>query len=266
MEYQDIVYEKKGHVAKVTINRPKVLNAFSGRTCLEMVEAFHDAADDPWIGVLVLAGAGERAFCVGGDLNWEAEATLEEGVIAMGPHTNVYTALSHVPKPTIAAVRGYAIGGGHVLHLVCDMTIASENARFGQNGPRVGSFNPGWGIGLLKELVGIKKAKEIWMLCRQYGAQEALEMGLVNKVVPDDKLEEEVDEWCHEIIALGPTSLHGVKLQFIRETIMHEANFDAGMYGVAHLEQYSTEGAEGRAAFFEKRKPDFWKAREKFKK
>jgi len=267
MQYEDILYEKKGHVAKVTINRPKVLNAFRARTCIEMVEAFRDAADDPLIGVVVLTGTGDRAFCVGGDLNWEAEGVSgAEGVLGLGPHLNIYTALSHIPKPTIAAVRGYAIGGGHVLHLVCDMTIASEKARFGQNGPRVGSLNPGWGVGLLKDIVGVKKAKEIWMLCRQYSAQEALEMGLVNKVVPDDKLEEEIDQWCQEVIALGPMSLQGVKLQFIRETIMHESNFDEGMFGVSLLEQYSTEGAEGRAAFFEKRKPNFWKAREQFEK
>ncbi|MFC1895830.1 enoyl-CoA hydratase-related protein [Thermodesulfobacteriota bacterium] len=266
MEYQDIIYEKKDHVARVTINRPEVLNAFRARTCAEMVEAFRDAADDPWIGVLVLTGTGERAFCVGGDLNWEAEGVSgAEGVMGLGPHINFYTALAHVPKPTIAAVRGYAIGGGHVLHLVCDITIASENARFGQNGPRVGSFNPGWGIGLLKEIVGVKKAKEIWMLCRQYSPQEALEMGLVNKVVPDDKLEVEVDKWCEEILALGPTSLQGVKLQFMRETAIHEANFDQGLYGVTLLEQYSPEATEGRAAFFEKRKPDFWKLRENVK-
>lgn len=267
MDYEDIIYEKKGHVARVTINRPKVLNAFRAKTCIEMVDAFRDAADDPWVGVLVVTGTGDRAFCVGGDLNWEAEGISgAEGVMGLGPHLNIYTALSHVHKPTIAAVRGYAIGGGHVLHLVCDLTIASEKARFGQNGPRVGSFNPGWGIGLLNDIVGVKKAKEIWMLCRQYSAQEALAMGLVNQVVPDEKLEEEVDKWCEEIVALGPTSLQGVKLHFIRETIMHEAGFDEGMFGVSLLEQSSEEAAEGRTAFFEKRKPDFWKPRAKFKK
>jgi len=266
MNYEDIIYEKKGHIAKVTINRPKVLNAFRAKTCAELVDAFRDVADDPWLGVLVITGAGERAFCVGGDLNWEAEGVSgAEGVLGLGTSINIYTALAHVPKPTIAVVRGYAIGGGHVLHLVCDITIASEKARFGQSGPKVGSFNPGWGMGLLKDIVGVKKAKEIWMLCRQYSAQEALEMGLVNKVVPDDKLEEELDRWCEEILALGPTSLQGVKLQFIRETAMHEANFDEGMYGVSLLEQYSTEAAEGRAAFFEKRAPDFWKDRQKYR-
>jgi naphthoate synthase len=182
----------------------------------------------------------------------------------MGDSINLYRALYKMPKPTIAAVRGYAIGGGHALHLVCDLTIASENARFGQVGPRVGSFNPGWGIGMLADIVGVKKAKEVWMLCRQYSAQEALAMGLVNTVVPNDKLEEEVDKWCQEILALSPASLQGVKLEFMRETIKHEAGFDQGMFGVTFLEQ-SADAEEGRAAFFEKKQPDFWKLREQFR-
>lgn len=265
-EFQDIIYEKKEHVAKVTINRPKVLNSFRALTCIEMVEAFRDAADDPWVGVLVLTGTGDRAFCAGGDLNWEAEGISgAEGVTGLGPHLNIYTALNHVAKPTIAAVRGYAIGGGHALHLACDLTIASENARFGQNGPRVGSFNPGWGIGMLTDIVGAKKAKEIWMLCRQYSAQEAMQMGLVNRVVPNDKLEEELDRWCQEIVALSPTSLQGIKLNFVRQQADHEAAFDEGMFGVTLLEQFSPDAQEGRKAFFEKRKPDFWATRKKAK-
>ena len=262
MKFEDIIYEKKNHVAKITINRPKVLNAFRAKTCAEMVTAFRDASNDPLVGVMVITGSGERAFCVGGDLNWEAEGIAgATGIQGMGEAINIYQALHKVIKPTIAMVRGYAIGGGHALHLVCDLTIASETARFGQNGPRVGSFNPGWGIGMLADIVGMKKAKEVWLLCRQYSAQEALTMGLVNAVVPNDKLEEEVDKWCQEILALSPTSLQGVKFEFMRETIKHEAAFDAGMFAVSFLEQ-SRDAEEGRDAFFNKRKPDFWKLRE----
>jgi len=264
MEYTDIIYEKKNHVAKVTINRPKVMNSFRAKTCIEMVDAFRDAADDPQVGVLVITGAGEKAFCAGGDLNWEAQGVSgAEGVMGLGPHLNVYTALNNCYKPTIAMVRGYAIGGGHALHLVCDLTIATEYSRFGQNGPRVGSFNPGWGIGMLSDIVGVKRAKEIWILCRQYSAQEALAWGLINKVVPNDQLEAETDKLCQEILALSPTSLQGVKLHFARQQADHCAAFDEGMFGVNFLESYSTDAAEGRKAFFEKRKPDFWKSREK---
>ncbi len=267
MQFEDIIYEKKDHVAKVIINRPKVLNAFREKTCMEMVAAFRDIAEDPYIGVLVLTGAGERAFCVGGDLNWEGErGEAAEAGLGFGTHVNIYTALAHIAKPTLALVRGYAIGGGHVLHLVCDMTIADESARFGQSGPKVGSFNPGWGIGLLKDIVGTKKAKEMWMLCRQYNAKEALQMGLVNKVVPSEELEREGDKWCEETLSLSPMALQGVKLQFIRESSTHEANFDEGMFGVSLLQMYTGDAAEGRAAFFEKRKADFWKSREQYKK
>lgn len=262
MDFQDILYEKKKRVAKVTINRPARLNAFRARTCYELVEAFRDAADDLSIGVVVLNGAGNRAFSAGGDLNWEAEGLSGvKGALGVPVKIDHYRALSDIPKPTIAAVRGYAIGGGHVLHLVCDITIASENARFGQNGPRVGSFNPGWGIGLLADIIGLKKAKEMWMLCRQYSAAEALAMGLVNKVVPDEELEAEVDKWCDEILALGPLALQGVKLQFMRRTIQHATDYSEGLYAVSMLES-SQEADEGRKAFFEKRKPDFWKLRE----
>lgn len=263
MEFSDIIYEKKNRVAKITINRPNKLNAYRARTCYEMVEAFHDASDDSSIGVVVLTGAGNRAFSVGGDLEWEAEGIGgAKGVMGVPVKIEHYLALARIPKPTIAAIRGYAIGGGQVLHLVCDLSIASDKARFGQAGPRVGSFNPGWGIGLLSDIVGLKKAKEIWMLCRQYSANEALEMGLVNKVVPDEELESEVEKWCNEILALGPTALQGVKLQFIRRIIQHAADFSEGMYAVSLLE-VGPEAEEGRKAFFEKRKADFWKLREK---
>ncbi|MFC2066754.1 enoyl-CoA hydratase-related protein [Chloroflexota bacterium] len=262
MDFEDILYEKKDRVAKVTINRPNRLNAFRARTCYEMVEAFRDAADDISIGVVVLSGTGSRAFSAGGDLNWEAEGLSGvKGVIGIPIKLDHFRALTDIPKPTIAAVRGYAIGGGQVLHLACDITIASENAIFGQNGPRVGSFNPGWGIGLLADVVGLKKAKEIWMLCRQYSAGEALAMGLVNKVVADQELETEVDKWCKEILALGPVALQGVKLQFMRRTIQHAADYTEGLYTVSMLEQ-SAEADEGRKAFFEKRQADFWKTRE----
>lgn len=259
---KDIIYEKKNRVAKVIINRPERLNAYRARTCYELVEAFRDAADDQSIGVVVLTGSGDKAFCVGGDLNWEAEGIAgAKGAIGIPVRIEHYLALAQIPKPTIAAIRGYAIGGGHVLHLVCDLSIASENARFGQAGPRVGSFNPGWGIGLLSDIVGLKKAKEIWMLCRQYSALEALEMGLVNKVVPNEELEAEVDKWCSEILALGPTALQGVKSQFIRQIIQYAGDYFEGMHSVSMLE-LGPEAEEGRKAFFEKRKPDFWKLKE----
>jgi naphthoate synthase len=257
-QYEDIIYEKSGDgIARVTINRPQVRNAFRPLTVSEMIDAFADAREDPDIGVVILTGAGAEAFCSGGDQKVRGDA----GYVGTDkvPRLNVLDLqhlIRYLPKPVIAAVAGYAIGGGHVLHLVCDLTIAAENARFGQTGPRVGSFDAGYGAGLLARTVGQKKAKEIWFLCRQYNAQQALEMGLVNTIVPVDQLQEEAVGWAREILALSPTALRFLK-----------AAFNADSDGLAGIQQlagdatrlfYMTEeGQEGKNAFLEKRKPDF---------
>ncbi len=255
--YQDIVYEKAEGIAKVTINRPEVRNAFRPRTVEEMIHAFADAREDQQIGVVILTGAGTEAFCSGGDQKVRGDAGYvgEDRV----PRLNVLDLqrqIRYLPKPVIAMVAGYAIGGGHVLHLVCDLTIAAENAIFGQTGPRVGSFDAGYGATLLARTVGHKKAREIWYLCRRYTAQEALEMGLVNAVVPLDRLEEETVAWARQILRHSPTALRFLK-----------AAFNADTDGLAGLQQlageatrlfYMTEeGQEGRDAFLEKREPDF---------
>ena len=258
--YEDIIYEKTDDgIARVTINRPHVRNAFRPRTVTEMIDAFADAREDLEIGVVILTGAGHEAFCSGGDQKVRGEAGYvgEDSV----PRLNVLDLqhlIRYLPKPVIAAVAGYAIGGGHVLHLVCDLTIAADNARFGQTGPRVGSFDAGYGAGLLARTVGQKKAKEIWFLCRQYDAQEALAMGLVNTVVPVDRLQDEAIQWSREILANSPTAIRFLK-----------AAFNADSDGLAGIQQlagdatrlfYMTEeGSEGKTAFLEKRKPDFSK-------
>jgi len=259
MEFEDIIYEKKEGVAKITINRPQVLNAFRSKTVEEMAEALEDAAYDNSIGVIVLTGAGERAFSVGGDAK-----DVAPGKAGYSPRMKriheVHRLIRQAPKPVIAAVRGWCIGGGHVLHTVCDLTIASEDAVFGQVGPRVGSFDAGFGAGYLARLVGEKKAREIWFLCRRYTAKEALEMGLINKVVPPDKLEEEVEAWCKEILSLSPTALAFLKASF---------NQAAGnVYDIERLAgeglwQYyqSEEALEGRNAYMERRPTDFSKFR-----
>lgn len=255
--YQDIIYEKAEGIAKITINRPEVRNAFRPRTVEEMIHAFADAREDQQIGVVILTGAGTEAFCSGGDQKVRGEAGYvgEDRV----PRLNVLDLqrqIRYLPKPVIAMVAGYAIGGGHVLHLVCDLTIAADNAIFGQTGPRVGSFDAGYGATLLARTVGHKKAREIWYLCRRYTAHEALEMGLVNAVVPLDKLEEETVAWARQILRHSPTALRFLK-----------AAFNADTDGLAGLQQlageatrlfYMTEeGQEGRNAFLEKREPDF---------
>jgi naphthoate synthase len=258
--YEDIIFEKSDDgIARVTINRPHVRNAFRPLTVTEMIDAFADAREDLDVGVVILTGAGPEAFCSGGDQKVRGEAGYvgEDKV----PRLNVLDLqhlIRYIPKPVIAAVAGYAIGGGHVLHLVCDLTIAADNARFGQTGPRVGSFDAGYGAGLLARTVGQKKAKEIWFLCRQYDAQEALAMGLVNTVVPVDRLQEEAISWAREILALSPTAIRFLK-----------ASFNADSDGLAGIQQlagdatrlfYMTaEGSEGKNAFLEKRKPDFSK-------
>ncbi|MFD2656009.1 MULTISPECIES: 1,4-dihydroxy-2-naphthoyl-CoA synthase [Gracilibacillus] len=255
--YEDILYETYNGIAKITINRPEVRNAFRPQTVNELIDAFTYARDDSNVGVIVLAGAGDKAFCSGGDQKVRGHGGYvgEDEV----PRLNVLDLqrlIRVIPKPVVAMVSGYAIGGGHVLHIVCDLTIAADNAIFGQTGPKVGSFDAGYGAGLLARIVGHKKAREIWYLCRQYNAQEALDMGLVNTVVPLEKLEEETIQWCEEMLEKSPTALRFLK-----------ASFNADTDGLAGLQQmggdatllyYTTDEAkEGRDAFKEKRKPDF---------
>jgi naphthoate synthase len=257
-EYEDILYDKTDDgIARVTINRPHVRNAFRPLTVAEMIDAFADAREDLDVGVVILTGAGNEAFCSGGDQKVRGDAGYvgDDRV----PRLNVLDLqhlIRYLPKPVIAAVAGYAIGGGHVLHLVCDLTIAAENARFGQTGPRVGSFDAGYGAGLLARTIGQKKAKEIWYLCRQYDANEALAMGLINTIVPVDELQDEAERWAREILAHSPTAIRFLK-----------AAFNADSDGLAGIQQlagdatrlfYMTEeGQEGMTAFLEKRKPDF---------
>ena len=258
-EYSDILYEKTEGIAKIAINRPEVHNAFRPLTLTELSRAFELAADDPDVGVVLLTGAGGRAFCSGGDQKVRGDGGYVGGDGV--PRLNVLELQRQIrtlPKPVIAMVAGYAIGGGHVLHVVCDLTIAADNAVFGQTGPKVGSFDAGYGASMLARIVGHKKAREIWFLCRQYGAQEALEMGLVNAVVPLERLEEETVAWCREILEKSPTALRFLKAAFNADT-----DGAAGLQqlaGDATLLYYLTEEAkEGRNAFVEKRQPDFTK-------
>ena len=254
MAYEDILYEKKDNIARITINKPQKYNAFSARTLYEMVESIEDASFDSTIGVVVLTGAGEKAFCSGGDVEWEAGGVKG----GWNPKMDVYAALAMCPKPTIARVNGVAIAGGNVLQICCDLAIASEKARFGQAGPRVGSFNSGWGTSYLARIIGARKARELWLLCRQYSAQEALEMGLVNAVVPVDKLDEEVDKYCNEILSLSPESLSAVKLSLMEEEAQY---IGRGLFGaqLTGYMQQSEQAREGQQSFMEKRKPDFRK-------
>ncbi|MDP8959700.1 MAG: 1,4-dihydroxy-2-naphthoyl-CoA synthase [Actinomycetota bacterium] len=258
-EYEDILYETSDGIAKITINRPEVRNAFRPTTLFDMQDAFEKAHEDPGVGVVILTGAGNEAFCSGGDQRIRGEAGYvdEQGV----PRLNVLELQRQIralPKPVIAMVAGYAIGGGHVLHVVCDLTIAADNAVFGQTGPKVGSFDGGYGATLLARIVGHKKAREVWYLCRQYTAHEALEMGLVNTVVPLERLEEETVAWAREILDKSPTAIRMLKRAFNADT-----DGLAGLQqlaGDATLLFYMTEEAqEGRNAFLEKRKPDFGK-------
>jgi naphthoate synthase len=267
MEFKEIIYEKKDGIAKITINRPERLNAFTVLTLQEMAHALADAGMDRSIGVVVLTGAGDRAFCVGGDQVTRGEGGYGEsstGVFGYGDmgmleaHGLVIYLIRNIPKPVIAAVNGYAIGGGHVLHMVCDISIAAEDARFGQAGPRVGSFDAGFGTAYMARLVGEKKAREIWYLCRQYSAAEALEMGLVNKVVPKEKLEEEVEAWCREILEKSPTALAFLKASFNADTDHIWGLNSISMKGL-ELFYNTEESLEGRNAFVEKRKPEFRK-------
>jgi 2-ketocyclohexanecarboxyl-CoA hydrolase len=258
MQFDDILYDERNNVAYITINRPDVYNAFRYHTCEELIKAFNLAGWNKDIGAIVLSGAGGKAFCTGGDQSdKEGDYGGSRGLVGL-PAEELHSIIRDVPKPVIAMVRGYAIGGGNVLATLCDMTIASETAIFGQVGPKMGSVDPGFGTAYLAHVVGEKKAREIWFMCRQYSAQEALEMGLANKVVPDDQLEAEVDAWCSELVKRSPTAIAIAKRSF-------NANTDnirgIGGLGMAALKLYydSDESKEGVSALNEKREPDFRK-------
>ena len=263
-DYQDIRYETGEQIAKITICRPEVRNAFRPQTLFELSRAFEAARDDPEVGAIIFTGEGTLAFCSGGDQRIRGDDGYigDDDVARRGiGRLNVLdlqVQIRRLPKPVVAMVAGYAIGGGHVLHLVCDLTIAAENARFGQTGPKVGSFDGGYGAGLLARTIGLKRAKEIWFLCRQYDAEQALDWGLVNAVVPLERLEEETIEWCRQMTELSPIALRMLK-----------AGFNAADDGLAGIQQlagdatmlfYMTEeGQEGRNAYQQRRSPDFSK-------
>ena len=263
-DYEDVLYERAEAIARITINRPEVRNAFRPQTLAELRDAFTRARDDLDVGAIIFTGAGDEAFCSGGDQRIRGDdgyigddevAQSGVGRLDVG---DLHVQIRRLPKPVLAAVAGFAVGGGHILHLVCDLTIAADNARFGQTGPRVGSFDGGFGAGLLARAVGVKRAKEIWFLCRLYGAEEALHMGLVNAVVPVAELQAETVAWCREMTSLSPLSLRLLK-----------ACFNAAEDGLTGLQQLShdatllfymtEEGQEGRDAYVEGRKPDFSK-------
>ena len=266
--FEDVRYElaavKGGTIAKITIDRPEVHNAFRPQTIIELGHAFELAREDPEVGVIVLAGAGARAFCSGGDQRVRGDSgylhddALGQSGVGRFHVTDLHVQIRRLPKPVVAMVAGYAIGGGHVLHVVCDLTIAADNARFGQTGPKVGSFDGGFGASVLSRLVGPKKAKEIWFLCRQYGPEEAERMGLVNTVVALEDLEVETVKWCTEMLQLSPFALRLLKASF-------NADEDglSGLQQLAHdanlLFYMSEEAQEGRNAYKEKRVPDFTK-------
>jgi naphthoate synthase len=260
-EYEDIRYELSGDgIAKITIDRPEVRNAFRPQTVVELSAAFERAREDTSVGTIVLTGEGPLAFCSGGDQRVRGDTgyMTEPGTVGRFHVTDLHVQIRRLPKPVVAMVAGYAVGGGHVLHLVCDLTIAADNAVFGQTGPRVGSWDGGFGASLLRDLVGTKRAKEIWLLCRQYDARQALDMGLVNAVVPLDLLEDETVAWCREMLALSPFALRLVKASFHA----HEDGY-AGVQQLAHdtnlLFYASDEAREGREAYKDKRQPDFSK-------
>lgn len=260
--YTDILYAKSEEgIAKITINRPEVRNAFRPETVKELQRAFDDARDDENIGVIILTGQGRDAFCSGGDQRVRGAGGYVGGDKI--PRLNVLDLQRQIrtlPKPVVAMVAGYAIGGGHVLHMICDLTIAADNARFGQTGPRVGSFDGGYGASYMARIVGQKKAREIWFLCRQYDARQALEMGLVNTVVPYERLEAETVQWCREMLANSP-----IALRFLKSALNADCDGQAGLQELAGnatlLFYLSEEGQEGKNAYLEKRKPDFRKFR-----
>jgi naphthoate synthase len=255
--YEDIVYETAEGIAKITINRPEVRNAFRPKTLFELSDAFNRARDDATIGVIIFTGAGDEAFCSGGDQRVRGDDGYkdEKGVGRLNV-LDLQVQIRRTPKPVIAMVAGYAVGGGHVLHVVCDLTIAADNARFGQTGPKVGSFDGGYGAGLLARMVGQKKAREIWYLCEQYDAEEALSMGLINKVVPLDQLEEATVAWAKRMLQMSPLALRMLKAAFNADT--------DGLAGIQQLAGDATllyylseEAQEGRNAYLEKRPPNF---------
>ena len=263
-EYSDIIYETAEGIAKITINRPERHNAFRPQTLFELQQAFNIARDDSEVGVIIFTGAGDQAFCSGGDQKIRGDdgyigddAVARQGIGRLNV-LDLQVQIRRLPKPVICMVAGWSIGGGNVLQVCCDLTIAADNAKFGQTGPKVGSFDGGYGSWLLAETVGLKKAREIWYLCRQYTAQEALDMGMVNKVVPFEQLEEETVQWAREMLQFSPTALRFMK-----------ASFNAATDGLAGLQQFAgdatllyyttDEAKEGRDAFKEKRKPDFSK-------
>ena len=259
MDYTDIRYEKKDGVAWITINRPEARNAFRTRTVAELTDAFTDARWDRSIGVVVLTGAGDKAFCAGGDQKERGQGGYSPDQRPMDVEA-LHNAIRHIPKPVIAMVNGFAIGGGHVLHVLCDLSIAAESAIFGQTGPRVGSVDAGHGTAFLARIVGEKKAREIWYLCRQYSAQEALAMGLVNKVVPLADLRAETEAWCNELLDKSPTALALAKQSFNVDS--EQRGGVAQFAGTALNLYYGTDEAmEGRNAFVEKRPVDYRKFR-----
>jgi len=254
-DYEDILYEEKDHVATITINRPDRMNAYREQTYFEVIDALQCAGWNPDIGVIVLTGAGGKAFGVGGDSGDKKSERARRGMIGV-PIEEIHALLRDVPKPVIAKVNGYAIGGGNVIATMCDMTIASENSQFGQVGPKVGSVDPGFGTAYLASVVGEKKAREMWYLCRRYTAAEAQQMGLVNKVVPEKDLDAEVDAWCAEIVERSPTAIAIAKRSFNAATEHIRGISQMGFQSLALY--YNTEEAkEGGNAFREKRKPDF---------
>lgn len=265
MDYKDIIYSKEDGLATITINRPQALNAFTSNTVTELIDAFEDAGKDAHIGVVILTGSGGRAFCVGGDFkDWgpHGYGTPSWGDIGL-PVVKLHETIRGIPKPVIAAVNGYAIGGGHVLHVVCDMSLASKTAVFGQAGPRVGSFDAGFGSAYLARVVGEKKAREIWYLCRQYSAQEALQMGLVNAVFEPEELMSEARKWAGEILENSPTALKILKASFNADTD-HITGISNLTMGALTLYYGSPESAEGHQAFKDKRKANFGKFRRFF--
>jgi naphthoate synthase len=261
-EFSDILYQKADGIAKITINRPEVRNAFRPQTLAELRDAFNRARDDLEVGSIIFTGAGTEAFCSGGDQRIRGDDGYigDDDVAGQGVGRldvgDLHVQIRRLPKPVVAMVAGYAIGGGHILHLVCDMTISADNGRFGQTGPRVGSFDGGFGASLLARNIGVKRAKEFWFLCRHYTAEEALEMGLVNAVVPVDELERETVAWCREMGHLSPLSLRLLKSSFNAEedglTGLQQLSHDATL-----LFYMSEEGQEGRNAFREGRAPNF---------
>ncbi len=256
--YEDIEYQRcEEGIAKITINRPKVHNAFRPETIAELIQAFREAKEDPEVGVIILTGKGDKAFCSGGDQRVRGHAGYVGGDgVARLNVLELQRDIRTLPKPVIAMVAGYAIGGGHVLHVVCDLTIAADNAVFGQTGPKVGSFDAGYGASYLARIVGQKKAREIWYLCRQYNAEQALAMGLVNCVVPLAQLEEETVAWCRQILQHSPTALRllkaGLNADVDGQTGLQQLAGDATM-----LFYMTDEAKEGQQAFLEKRPPDF---------